>query len=187
MSANCCCILNPLLALSPLCLSLIELHVFFVYYISSKSMVIFMVFELAIVVLLAADIGRILLFIVFVSVYERLCCLFWSYILAPESIIGVTGWWYPAVAKLFYGPRRPRDLNTEALGGKFLLLVWAVGATVLLARVWRPRMKELEALLRWVTLEATPRLALIGLLICTLTSSLWMEESCGFSLSLISS
>ena len=66
MSANCCCILNPLLALSPLCLSLIELHVFFVYYISSKSMVIFMVFELAIVVLLAADIGRMLLFIVFV-------------------------------------------------------------------------------------------------------------------------
>ena len=187
MSANCCCNLNPRPPASLFCARLIELHVFFCDFISSKSTVIFMIFELAIVVRLAADTGRAFLFTVFVIVYEKLCCLFWSYILIPESMIGVTTWEHPAAAKLFWGPRRPRDLNAEAFLGKLLLLVWTVGATALLARVWRPRMKELEALLRWVALEATPWLALIGLLICTLTSSLWIEESCGFSLSFISS
>lgn len=68
MSANCCCILNPRLPASPSGMSLIELHFFFCDFISSKSMVIFIVFELAIVVLLAADTGLTVLFTVFVIV-----------------------------------------------------------------------------------------------------------------------
>ena len=124
MSANCCCNLNPRPPASLFCARLIELHVFFCDFISSKSTVIFMIFELAIVVRLAADTGRAFLFTVFVIVYEKLCCLFWSYILIPESMIGVTTWEHPAAAKLFWGPRRPRDLNAEAFLGKLLLLVW---------------------------------------------------------------